>query len=395
MYPLVFALLAFPLAFPLAAPLAAEPASPDPAPPNQLADEISRLDSMVRDTTRTDELWLDARAGAAPMLTRAQDALARGRRLLALHRLAVARSSLQAAAYVGQLPRETREQLPAFEAEWRRVGSRLHFAPMSAAHQFEDVHPAAVRALVEAAAARVSVQYESSLEYGRATLPDYGLYYLGSAVAEEEFVDFCRAVSPTFQSAARLAATSPAPTAAANSPPLVRSLAAELDALEGELLALYQPPASIDRHPEFISAGGLLKEARELDDAGLHHGALLRYLQAAQRVAVFQSELSSLPRSEVAGRLEAARTSIDHRSKGSGDSSLLELFVEIAEAAIEDTSAASQQLASTLAADVLPRYLRAVGPAAAELRPTVPIASPIASPIALPVTVTLVRWPYT
>ena len=70
----------------------------------------------------------------------------------------------------------------------------------------------------------------------------------------------------------------------------MRRLSDELDALEGELLSAYKPPASIDRHREFIAASSTLKEARELDAAGLSYGALLRYLQAVLRVAPADGE---------------------------------------------------------------------------------------------------------
>ena len=53
----------------------------------------------------------------------------------------------------------------------------------------------------------------------------------------------------------------PAPRRA---PPL-RPLAGEVDALDTALLSAYRPPASIDRHSEFITASAAIKEARELD----------------------------------------------------------------------------------------------------------------------------------
>ena len=78
--------------------------------------------------------------------------------------------------------------------------------------------------------------------------------------AQREFVALCRDA---------LGAACPRPA-----PPL-RSLRAELDALEGELLAAYRPPASIDRHSRVHRARApRLKEARELDAAGLRYGAL-------------------------------------------------------------------------------------------------------------------------
>ena len=93
------------------------------------------------------------------------------------------------------------------------------------------------------------------------------LFYLGSAQAARDFAQLSRRLSVSSKDAA---------------PPL-RALGPELDALEGDLLAAYRPPVSVERHPEFIAASSALNDARKLDAAGLRYGALLRYLQAAQR----------------------------------------------------------------------------------------------------------------
>jgi hypothetical protein len=155
------------------------------------------------------------------------------------------------------------------------------------------VQPAALRALGEAALPQLRVYYDASLEYGRNTMPDSGLFYLGSAQAQRDFVAFARTLAE--RSSARA--------------PAVRALEPELDALDKEMLAAYRPPLSIDKHPQFITASSLLKEARELDAARLRYGALLRYLQAAYRFAPCASprRRSTRPRSprSSAGRRSA------------------------------------------------------------------------------------------
>src|SRR6202035_5658668 len=261
-------------------------------------------------------------------------------------------------------PAERRSE-PAFEAEWARMGGVLRAdlgAPSAAA--FDGVRPAAARALGEAALPQVRAYYQASLDYGKSTEPASGLYYLGLAQAERELAAFCRTLS----------APSSLP------PPPVRDLHAELDALEGELLAAYRPPASIARHGEFIGASSTLKEARELDAAGLRYGALLRYLQAAQRVAALRPP-SPTPLDLAAGALARRLRELDARLAASGvDDSLGRLFLETAEA----EAAASPSAAAEIAGDVLPRYFAALAPA----RPEPPKPAPR-------VTVTLVRWPYT
>ena len=148
------------------------------------------------------------------------------------------------------------------------------------------------------------------------------------------------------------------------------------------MLAAYRPPASIDRHGEFIGASSTLKEARELDAAGLRYGALLRYLQAALRFA----PLRKVPPSVDAGALAKLLRGLDARLSARGvDHSLGRLFLEAAQADVASAAAGtSPAVAAAITSDVLPRYFAALEPA----RPEAPKPAP-------KVTVTLVRWPYT
>src|SRR5438270_886301 len=57
------------------------------------------------------------------------------------------------------------------------------------------VKPAALRALGEAAIPQVRAYYVASLDYGRSTTPDDGLYYLGTAQAQRELTELCRRLS--------------------------------------------------------------------------------------------------------------------------------------------------------------------------------------------------------
>ena len=246
-----------------------------------LAREVSRWSQLLRESTSKDETWLQIKGASEPLIAGAQQALRDGRRLLALQRLASARAYLAAASYVGSRPASQVKDVRGLEAEWTRMGGVLRDSlgkPDPGA--LNGVSPAAARALGEAALSQVRVYYDSSLEYGRNTIPEQGLFYLGLAGAQRDFVSFCRALSPAVR-----------PT-----PPPLRSLEPELESLEGELLDAYRPPASIDKHAEFIAASSMLKEARELDAAGLRYGALLRYLQAAQRVSLLRGTVAPLAR---------------------------------------------------------------------------------------------------
>lgn len=321
-----------------------------------LAAEIERWSAFLQSEDASGKAWAEVKPASQPELARAQEDLRDGRRLLALLRLSNVRESLATTAYLSQRPAGQRKDMAGLEAEWKRMGGELrdHLgAPSSSALQ--GVRPAAARALGETALLQVRGYYEASLDYGRNTEPGSGLYYLGNAQAQRELVDFLRTLS----------APSPRPA------PALRSLRPELNALEADLLAAYRPPVSIDRHGEFIVASSTLKEARELDAAGLHYGALLRYLQAALRVAPLRQPSPRLADSKQDWQARLAAGDVDH--------SIGRLFLEIAQ---DDPDNATT--AATITADVLPRYFAALEHA----RPEAPGPEPRA-------TVTLVRWPYT
>jgi hypothetical protein len=329
-----------------------------------IAAEIDRWSAFVKSNPASDEIWKQIKDGSAAALDRAAEALRAGRRLLALQRLAHAREHLSAATYMGERSAAERNDTAGFEAEWRRMGSVLgdDLAPPRA-DALAGVHPAAVRALGEAALPQVRVYYEASLEYGRNTMPDSGLFYLGSAQAQRDFVVFARTLAE--RSSLR--------------PPAVRALGPELDALEAEMLAVYRPPLSIDKHPQFITASSLLKEGRELDTAGLRYGALLRYLQAAYRFAPLRTTPPALDAAALAAELDR----VGERLKtGGADHSLGLLFLETAQS--EAMTAGGAANAAFILADVLPRYFRALE--VSRPQPPLPPAK---------VAITLVRWPYT
>jgi hypothetical protein len=344
----------------VAALVAAAPAD-DP-----LAAELERWSSFLRTHPANEESWRDLKNATEPVLVRTRQALDDGRRLLALLRLDVVQENLAAAAYVDGRPADQRKDPAAFEAEWKRMGTVLgdDIAP-GAATRWAGGQAALARALSESALRQARVYYDASLDYGRSTTPDSGLFYLGAAQARAAFAAFCRGLARPSKDQA---------------PPL-RSLEAELDEVEGELLAAYRPPASIDKHREFIAASATLKTARELDGAGLRYGALLRYLQAVQRSAVLRSGTVSKADPERARRLGE----LDERLAAPGrDHSLGRVFLEAAQADLGAPAEAGPVVAAAVVSDVLPRYLAALEPAPP--RPARPAPA---------VTVTLVRWPYT
>lgn len=338
-------------------------ATPDAAA-DPLAEDLARWQSFVASSTARDEISVDVLESTRPVLESAARALSDGRRLLALQRLVLARTNLSALAWVSGLASTAREA-GGFEAEWKRMGPAFA-RELRGGLALDGVNPAAVRAIGEATLAQARTHYEASLDYGRSTTPESGLFYLGTARAQQEIAGFCRTLGVPSR----------------GTPPALRSMAAEIEALEQSLLRAYRPPASVDRHREFIAASATLKEARELDEAGMRYGALLRLLQAAERLAVLTSGPLGEGDAALAARLSAFETRLGPEGR---DDSLARLFVEVARADLDAASATSRPVhAAAIADDVLPRYLAALEPA----------------PLPLPrsrakVTVTLVRWPYT
>jgi hypothetical protein len=329
-----------------------------------LASEIERWTAFAKTHPATDEVWKQIKDGSETVLGRAAEALRAGRRLLALQRLAWAREQMLAATYMAERSAAQRRENADFEAEWRRMGTVLRADLVQpAADTLADVRPAAVRALAEAALPQVGVYYEASLEYGRNTMPDSGFYYLGAAQAQRDFIAFARSLGE----------------GASGTPLALRALGPELELLETEMLAAYRPPLSIEEHPQFIGASSMLKEARELDTAGLRHGALLRYLQAAARFAPLRAAPPAMEAAALAAELGRLASRL---AAGGVDHSVGRLFLETAQAEAATESGAAN--AAAIVRDVLPRYFAALEPAA----PPPPRAPARA-------TVTLVRWPYT
>jgi hypothetical protein len=345
--------------------LAASTRSADP-----LAAEIARWSQYLKTNTSTDEMWLQIKEGSGAGMARVESAMKAGRRLLALQRLAAVAPNLESAEYLASLPAEARQSDAAFETAWKNAGRELAPALRPPSHaSFEGVAPAAVRGVGEASLAQVRVFYDASLEYERNTMPDSGYFYLGLAKAHSDFAEFCRGLS----------------SPAGRRPPPLRSLTGELDALEGELLAAYRPPASIDKHPDFIGASAALKEARELDAAGLTYGATLRYLQAALRAAPLTGKAPAMTKEEATRKLAEMEPRLADR-EGGVDQSLGRIFLEAAQADLAAAAASNEPpgQASAIVTSVLPRYFAALQPAKVAAR------RPEAE-----VTVTLVRWPYT
>jgi len=355
------ALLAF-----LLPTLACGASAPSDPAQDPLAAEIARAKTLL-ESKPDNQVWAEVRQPSMTALTRADEDLRAGRRWLALQRLTNVQGNLASRNYLAE-HLAPKPDMAAFEAEWARMGNALRAELGTPSPSAFDGQPAAARALGEVAVPQIRGYYDASLDYGRATMPEAGVYYLASAEEQRAIADYIRKLS------------GPAPK---GTPPRLRSIRPELDALQGEMLSVYKPPLSIDHHGEFIVASSALKEAFELDAAGLRYGALLRYLQAARLSAPLRAQQP--PAADAAALDKQLRDLGSRLSTGEVDHSLGQLFLESAQSeAAMATPGSASTTAATIVNDVLPRYFAALEPA----RPEAP--KPEAQ-----VAVTLVRWPYT
>lgn len=331
-----------------------------------LAEEIAKWSAFVHDGAKLSGNAEEARQSMKPGIERTEKALKENRRWLALQRLSVVRANVAATVYAESRPPAEHSDQAKFEAEWKRMGGVLHadlkpFKPAS----FAKLQPAAVRAVAESAQPQIGIFYDASLPYSRSTSPEAGLFYVGTAVAQKDFTALCD----------RFSEATSAP------PPRLRSLSPDIEAMQNELLAAYKPPASIDSHPDFIAGNAAMKEARDLDAAGLRYGALLRYLQGALRTAPVRGAGTKLDPQALGARIgefeaRLADPGVDH--------TIGRIFLEAAQSEMEAAPGTAPPVAVSIATDVLPRYFAALGPA----KPAPPKPAPT-------VTVTLVRWPFT
>jgi hypothetical protein len=332
-----------------------------------IAKELRHWTEFLASNPDSSNSWKQVKGFSEPVLARTKSALDANLDMLALQRLATVRTYLAASEYVSHLPEHTKLDSLGLIAESAQTARQLADAMVPGKpDEFAGMHPAALRALAEAARPQVRIYHETALDIVTAVEPEFGFYYLGQAVAQHQFLAVARSLS----------------TRSGPGVPGLRSIAPELDSLETQLLAAYRGAVSIDRHSEFIAASSTLKEARELDGLGLRYGAMLRYLQARQRVAPLRPTPPSLGAAELRARLDAFAKRIRVTD---ADHSIARIFLESAEADIASVPADSAPPnAVIMVADLLPNYFAALGPA--------PPPAPAVTPLA---TVTLVRWPYT
>ena len=229
----------------------------------QVGKEIARLKQMAAALPENDDV-----KGMRPVLTgaldRAEQSLKAGRMLHSFDLLTQITPRLLALQFREQ-PRFAGADIKKFEADWRATGNEFAADESRFKQSSWEKTPAAVRAMAEAAWSQVRVTYDAALPYAQNTSPATGYYYLGEARGALEWALFLRGLR--FPKAEKT--------------PEFRSVAPEITALEQKIGEAYKPPLSVDKHPQFIRLNATIKQAIELDSAGMHAGAgLYRYYVA-------------------------------------------------------------------------------------------------------------------
>jgi len=331
--------------------------------------EVEKLQQESKAHPITDPDLSSVNSDVQDGLKRAADAFKADRLYLGLERLDAYGGLYRAALFMQQHRTGHGDDMPAFDAAWKKAtvqATALESPPQSAAH-----FPAAVQAVVEKAFIQSSTLADAGRGFALATKPADGYFYLGQSFAEADFVRFCR------QLAIHRSGT-PFP---------LRSLLPEIQRLQEQTNAAFQPPKSIDQHPQFIRLNSTIKLAGELDARKFYAGALYQYLDALQQFSLLsQAVPEATQQASVRTSLAALRKQLDSSKR---DESIGQLFLERAEAALSIAGGATPgetewKRARAIAEAVMPAYLAAARP-----------ASPAIRAGARSATITLVRWPYT
>jgi len=262
--------------------------------------------------------------------------------------------------------------LEAFDSEWRKTSAVVREREREARSKDWTKGPAAIRALAEVSESKAMPLVDAGRAYGTATQPKDGLFTLGEAEGNAEFVRFCAALE-----VARKGEELPR-----------RSLAPELDNLQAKANAAFVPPRSIELHSQFIQLNSTLKLARDLDGARMYSGALYQYLQAVLDYGMLMGAAPA-PDGAKQASLKNAIAALNKKVENStNDDSIAEMFVQRAAQMVRSDGppppAEVWKGVAVFIDEVMPAYYAALKP----------VACPPPGE-GRTVDIRLVRWPYT
>ena len=327
--------------------------------------EAQRVSGLLRQVNSDDPDWKDTKPLIATYLEQAQTNVAADRPYRALELLAEAETLFIATNAMALSKQNGKPDIPRFETAWREAGKELTaFTTQAERHDWRDL-PSAVRAIAESNQGKTLTLLNASRAYASVTDPQYGFYYLGQAKAAAGIAQFAEHL----------------PLHSLRKPITLRSVLPELQELQNNVLAAFQPPRSIDKHPEFIRLNATLKLANELDQAKLYAGALYQYLAATELFAVMEMPEPDAP---AQARFRERITRWRGERNTGRDDSIAEIFLQRADGFIASPAQNTWKRTGAIADRVLPAYdayLHAAATAAKHTGRTI--------------NVTLVRWPYT
>ena len=294
-----------------------------------------------------------------------------GRLYISLEKLGQVTDLLYGVRAAADKAEAVKSGLPAYEAEWEKVSLSITAIDSQAREKNWNDSRIAVRALSETAQGMTIPLLEGARGFAVSMQPKDGLFNLGQAQGQAEFVAFCTTLH--------------LPRTATPYP--LRSLMPEIETLQEKTNAAFQPPRSIDLHTLFMSLNSALKQARELDATKCYAGALYQYLYAVGFYGMLDAApLNSSQQSALKSALATARQKLDAFQR---DDSIAQLFLEKAESQVAhvDGSAPSAddwRIAKVIVDQVLPAYFALDKPLPAAQRAP-----------GKTIDITLVRWPYT
>jgi len=327
---------------------------------SQLTTEIKQLRATAAAQPANDELWKDLHGDVDTLLNRADAAVSANRLYLGLDLIGYAQRLLQSF-------QNTQTKTP-FQTAFDKDRATLVSLDAKARQRDWSAAPAAVRALAESSQGQALTLVDASKAYAEVTSPTSGFFYLGEAKADEQFATWVHALQ----------------VKRSGTPFHARDISSELDSLQQKVTSAFKPPASTDKHSEFIRLNSMLKTGTELNAASLHYGAAYQYLTAIQQFGMIDDATPSAEQqTKLREELVAARAKYE---KSRDDDSLALMFVERAEEklASADKTPANAKAAAAIVHIALPAY--------AELKTAAPRAP---SKPTSDVVLTLVRWPYT
>jgi thiol-disulfide isomerase/thioredoxin len=238
---------------------------------------------------------------------------------------------ISASAFAHTHRRLAEEGMQAFEEQWRESGARIQEVMP------ERRLPLAVEALRQVSVQRARTYHQSALPYARADSVGSGTYYLGVALAYQDFA--------AMMAALEFERVPPAPA--------FRRLDHALSELESGVVTLFAS-ATAERQAALHSLNASLKEARELDDMGEHAGALARLLDVRLRLG----DLRGAGHNAQLEDLRRKRGLLLDQAAISGDHSMAVLYLELVDATLQSESPDETALrrAAIILEDVLSAY---------------------------------------